>query len=47
MQMARAEPWSADSFPAVTLGVIMLFVGMRMNGAAGCLRGFSIPEAMV
>ncbi len=47
MQMASARPWSADAAPAVTLGAIVLFVGKWMNGAAGCLREFSIPEPVV
>ena len=36
-----------SAFLAVTLGIIVLFVGKRMNGAAGCLREFSTPEAAV
>ena len=32
------------SFFAVTLGIIVLFVGKRLNDAIGVLREFSIPE---
>lgn len=32
------------SFLAVTLGIIVLFVGKRINDAVGFLREFSIPE---
>jgi ESS family glutamate:Na+ symporter len=32
------------SFMAVTLGIIVLFVGKRLNDAVGFLREFSIPE---
>jgi ESS family glutamate:Na+ symporter len=31
-------------FLAVTLGIVVLFVGKRLNGAVGFLREFSIPE---
>ena len=31
-------------FLAVTLGIIVLFAGKRLNGAIGFLREFSIPE---
>ena len=33
-----------DSFLTVTLGIIVLFVGKRLNDAVGLLREFSIPE---
>jgi ESS family glutamate:Na+ symporter len=33
-----------DSFLAVTLGIIVLFLGKRLNDAMGFLREFSIPE---
>jgi len=33
-------------FLAVTLGIIVLFVGRRINGLVGFLREFSIPEAV-
>jgi glutamate:Na+ symporter, ESS family len=33
-----------DSFLAVTIGIVVLFVGKRLNGAVGFLRNFSIPE---
>ncbi len=33
-----------QSFLAVTLGIIVLFVGKRLNAAIGVLREFSIPE---
>lgn len=33
-----------DSFLAVTLGIIVLFVGKRLNEKVGFLREFSIPE---
>ncbi len=33
-----------SSFLAVTLGIIVLFVGKRLNNAVGFLREFSIPE---
>ena len=35
---------SIDSFFAVTLGIIVLFVGKRLNDTIGFLREFSIPE---
>jgi ESS family glutamate:Na+ symporter len=35
---------SVGSFLAVTLGIIVLFVGKRLNDAIGFLREFSIPE---
>ncbi len=31
-------------FLAVTLGIVVLFVGKRLNDAIGILREFSIPE---
>ena len=33
-----------NSFMAVTIGIIVLFVGKRINDAVGFLREFSIPE---
>ena len=33
-----------DSFLAVTIGILVLFVGKRLNDAVGFLRNFSIPE---
>ncbi len=33
-----------DGFLAITLGIIVLFVGKRLNDAIGVLREFSIPE---
>ncbi len=33
-----------DGFLTVTLGIIVLFVGKRLNDAVGLLREFSIPE---
>jgi ESS family glutamate:Na+ symporter len=33
-----------DSFLAVTIGIIVLFVGKRLNQGIGFLREFSIPE---
>lgn len=33
-----------DSFLAVTIGIIVLFVGKRLNDKVGVLREFSIPE---
>ena len=33
-----------DSFLALTLGIIVLFVGKRLNDAVPFLREFSIPE---
>ena len=33
-----------ESFFAVTLGIVVLFVGKRLNSAVGFLREFSIPE---
>ena len=33
-----------DEFLTVTLGIIVLFVGKRLNDAVGFLREFSIPE---
>ncbi len=35
---------SVDGFLAVTLGIIVLFVGKRVNDAVGFLREYSIPE---
>ena len=32
------------SFFAITLGIVVLFVGKRINGVVGFLREFSIPE---
>ena len=32
------------SFISVTLGIIVLFVGKRLNGAFRSLKEFSIPE---
>ena len=32
------------SFLAITLGIVVLFVGKRINGVVGFLREFSIPE---
>jgi ESS family glutamate:Na+ symporter len=33
-----------DSFLAVTMGIIVLFVGRRLNQVVGFLKEFSIPE---
>ncbi len=33
-----------DSFLAVTLGILVLFVGKRLNQGIRVLREFSIPE---
>ncbi|MFZ4700693.1 MAG: sodium/glutamate symporter, partial [Candidatus Methylumidiphilus sp.] len=33
-----------QSFLAVTIGIVVLFVGKRINGQVGILREFSIPE---
>ena len=33
-----------DQFLAVTLGIIVLFAGKRLNEAVAFLREFSIPE---
>ena len=33
-----------SGFFAITLGIIVLFVGKRLNEAIGFLREFSIPE---
>jgi ESS family glutamate:Na+ symporter len=33
-----------NAFMTFTLGVIVLFVGKRLNDAIGFLREFSIPE---
>ena len=33
-----------NSFMAVTIGIIVLFIGKRINDAVGFLREFSIPE---
>lgn len=33
-----------DSFLAVTIGIVVLFVGKRLNATVGFLRNFSIPE---
>jgi len=33
-----------ESFLAVTIGIVVLFVGKRLNGKVGFLREFSIPE---
>lgn len=33
-----------DSFLAVTVGILVLFVGKRLNDAIGFLRNFGIPE---
>ena len=33
-----------DEFLTVTLGIVVLFVGKRLNDAVGFLREFSIPE---
>jgi len=33
-----------ESFLAVTIGIIVLFVGKRLNEKVGFLREFSIPE---
>jgi ESS family glutamate:Na+ symporter len=33
-----------ESFLAVTIGIVVLFVGKRLNDAVGFLRNFSIPE---
>ncbi|MCG6863104.1 MAG: sodium/glutamate symporter, partial [Chromatiaceae bacterium] len=33
-----------SAFLAVTLGIVVLFVGKRLNDAIGFLREFSIPE---
>lgn len=33
-----------ESFLAVTLGIVVLFVGKRLNDTIGFLRNFSIPE---
>ena len=33
-----------DGFLTVTLGIIVLFVGKRLNGIIGFLREYSIPE---
>ena len=35
---------TVPSFLAVTLGIVVLFVGKRLNEAVGILREFSIPE---
>jgi glutamate:Na+ symporter, ESS family len=35
---------AVDSFLAVTIGIVVLFVGKRVNDAVGFLREFSIPE---
>ena len=32
------------SFMAITLGIIVLFVGKRLNDSLGFLKEFSIPE---
>jgi glutamate:Na+ symporter, ESS family len=32
------------AFLAVTLGIVVLFIGKRLNDAVGFLREFSIPE---
>ena len=33
-----------NAFMTFTLGIIVLFVGKRLNAAIGFLREFSIPE---
>ena len=33
-----------DAFISATLGIIVLFVGKRINEKVGVLREFSIPE---
>jgi ESS family glutamate:Na+ symporter len=33
-----------DVYLAVTLGIVVLFAGKRLNDAIGFLRDFSIPE---
>jgi ESS family glutamate:Na+ symporter len=33
-----------SSFLVVTLGIVVLFIGKRINDAIGFLREFSIPE---
>ena len=33
-----------SAFFTVTLGIVVLFVGKRVNDAVGFLREFSIPE---
>ncbi len=33
-----------DVFPSVTLGIVVLFVGKRINDAVSFLREFSISE---
>lgn len=33
-----------DSFLAVTMGIIVLFVGRRLNQVVGFLKEFSIPD---
>jgi ESS family glutamate:Na+ symporter len=33
-----------DAFPSVTLGIVVLFIGKRINDAVSFLRVFSIPE---
>jgi len=33
-----------SSFLAVTMGIVVLFVGKRLNDFIGVLRAFSIPE---
>ncbi|MGB2078467.1 MAG: sodium/glutamate symporter, partial [Vibrio sp.] len=35
-----------DSFTAVTLGIIVLFLGKRLNEKLRLLREFSIPESV-
>ncbi len=35
---------SIESFLAVTIGIIVLFIGKRLNDTIGILREFSIPE---
>ena len=43
MEMAEGV-LQVDRFLTVTLGIIVLFVGKRLNDAIGFLREFSIPE---
>jgi len=44
LDLTDGTPLRVESFMAVTLGIIVLFVGKRINDSVGFLREFSIPE---
>jgi len=40
----QGETYQVSSFAAVTLGILVLFIGKRINDAVGFMRELSIPE---